>query len=268
MGDAPHPGPASDKTNPWKKGALWVTAAVLAAMLAAFGADAYRWIVDLFTPDGDPVRVDAVSIDIAEPGAAFANTRTLSNEELRGLNASDDFGAWAHEHGGVGIAEGQTIGFTLRGNRKHTVHIQGMKLVKKTCTAPLSGMFLHSPTAGDAGTRELSFNLDGPNRTVESGYFAKRAVTLKKDEQETFVITTPTMKQSCSFTIEAAILDQDKSTTLTIDDHGRPFAVTAGLPMKQYQTLYIGGVAACPPGGGWSRQDPRTFEEKGCATPS
>ncbi|MGW7369455.1 hypothetical protein ACWGI8_40070 [Streptomyces sp. NPDC054841] len=62
-------------------------------------------------------------------------------------------------------------------------------------------MLLNSPTAGDAGTRELSFNMDGPNRNVESAYFAKRAVTLKKDEQETFTITTPTTKQSCSFTI-------------------------------------------------------------------
>ncbi|MFD7975298.1 hypothetical protein [Streptomyces sp. NPDC059071] len=223
--------------------------------------------MDLVTPDGDPVRVDAVDIDIKEPGAVFANPRALSKEELRGLNASDDFGAWAHEHGAVGIDEAQTIGFTLRGNRKHTVRIQGMKLVKKTCTAPLSGMFLYSPQAGGAGNLELNFNLDGPNRTVESDYFAKRNVTLTKDEQETFVITTPTKTRSCTFTIEAAILDQDKNTTLTIDDNGRPFAVTARLDMKQYQILYVGGVAACPPNG-WSRQDPRTFEEKGCVIPS
>ncbi|MFD0267845.1 hypothetical protein ACFVGY_14860 [Streptomyces sp. NPDC127106] len=267
MGDAPPPGPASDKPKPWKKISLWVLAALTTALLAAFVTDAYRWIVDLVTPDGDPVRVDAVSVNIDEPGAAFAKARTLTNEELRALNASDDFGAWAHEHGGVGIAEAQTIAFTLRGNRKHTVRITGMKLVKKTCAAPLSGMFLNSPTAGDAGIRELSFDLDVPKDTVESSYFAKRRVTLKKDEQEDFILTTPTQKQFCSFTIEAAILDKDKNTTVTIDDHGRPFTVTAVLPREQYQTLYVGGVASCPPGR-WSRQNPKTFLQDGCADPS
>ncbi|WP_141746774.1 hypothetical protein [Streptomyces agglomeratus] len=57
-------------------------AAVLAALLAAFGGDLYNWVKGGVTPDGDPVRVDSVSVHIPpEPGAAFAGEFKATTED-------------------------------------------------------------------------------------------------------------------------------------------------------------------------------------------
>ena len=245
-----------------RKVVLWALAAVLGALLAAFGGDVYRWIKGV-GPKGDPVRIDSVSVHIPEqPGAAFAGEFTATAEDLKFLNDNyEKFGEWVNRNKGVGFAGSQNISFTLGGNRDHTVRVTGMKVVKEACSAPLTGTLFYSPTAGSEESRELSFDLDAPGPTVASNYFANRSITLGRGEQETFNIMTESKNQFCSFRIEAKILDQNKNSTLTIDDHGKPFTVTALLDEEarsQYQSLYVGGVAACPPGG-WTRQDPKRF---------
>ncbi|MFI1286527.1 hypothetical protein ACH4U5_38235 [Streptomyces sp. NPDC020858] len=238
---------------------------VLAALLTAFSGDLYQWIKGGVTPDGDPVLIDKVSVHIPpEPGAAFAGEFTATAEDLKVLNGDPaKFGEWVRRNKGVGFTDSQSISIILGGNRDHKVRVTGMSVVKDACRAPLAGTLFYSPTAGSADSRELSFDLDAPGSTVTSGYFAKRHITLGRGEQETFNIMTPSKNQFCSFRIQATILDGSKSSTLTIDDGGQPFTATAGLEdVGEYQYLYVGGVASCPPGG-WSRQPPKRFAAAG-----
>lgn len=256
--------PANDSSSkahtPWKL-ILSGLAAVLAALLAAFGGDVYKWIKGGVTPKGDPVQVDSVSVHIPpEPGAVFAGEVTATADDLKFLTDNPQkLGEWAHKKGGVGFSDSQSINITLRGNRDHKVRITGMNLVKESCSAPLTGTFFLSPTAGSSEYRALSFDLDSPGSTVASDYFAKKAITVGRGEQEAFTVMTPSKNQSCSFKIEATVLDEDEESKLTIDDNGRPFAVTAGLDDdSKYKALYVGGVGSCPPGG-WTRQDPKRY---------
>lgn len=254
-----------DGPRPVRKFLLWAAAAVLAAALAAFGGDVYEWLRDRLTPDGDPVRVDSVTVDISEPGAVFPATfQPNPGDPAWPGDNYQEFGEWAHENGGTGISEGTVVSFRLGGYRDRAVRITGMR-VEKECGEPLAGTLFYTPTAGDSGHRELALDLDrSEDFAVE--YFSARDVTLTRGEQETFDVPVTSKTYSCSFTIRASILEGDRRSTLVVDDGGKPFTVTPLLPLESYRALYIGGVLSggrCPEG--WSRQDPQTFEQTGCA---
>jgi hypothetical protein len=84
-----------------------------------------------------------------------------------------------------------------------------------------------------------------------SSYFDNKTVSLRRGEQEVFQIRTVTKRYYCQFKLRLTTVVGEKTAYQVVDDHGRPFRVTASLvanpgikyPYAAYKAVYLGGVA-------------------------
>ncbi|HUR03767.1 MAG TPA: hypothetical protein VM347_14580, partial [Nonomuraea sp.] len=68
-------------------------------------------------------------------------------------------------------------------------------------------------------------------------------------------------KHYCEFSIALDVLSNGKLISQSIDDHGKPFKVSAmNINHASYQKMYIGGVANPDPDHKWRSVDPQTYQ--------
>lgn len=148
------------------------------------------------------------------------------------------------------------------------MRIVGMKAVPR-CGPPLTGTLFESPSAGNEESVKIGLDLDKPDprgktliNDLEWGgdYFQQKTISLKRDEEITFQVIAKTQKHYCEFSIALDVLSNGKLIGQSIDDHGKPFKVSArNSDYSSYQKMYIGGVAN-PDDGKWRSVDPQTYQ--------
>ena len=211
-----------------------------------------------------PVKIDSVSYSPSGAyGFSFAFRRevALSSRELNSIigagNGEGNYESWARSHGGVDLSVSE-IKLVVEGNSTNLVRIINMQVVKQ-CQSPLAGTLFYSPPAAQDTSIKLGFNLDelvSVARTYRdtvfgSSYFDNKTVSLRRGEQEVFQIRAVTARYYCQFKLKLTTVVGGKTVYQIVDDHGRPFRVSASLvagpganhPYAAYKAAYLGGVA-------------------------
>ncbi|MEV0593817.1 hypothetical protein [Nonomuraea cavernae] len=208
----------------------------------------------------------------------FPHAMRLSDSELGRLNKmssySEEQHQWLRRKGAVHPID-TNIKIVVHGTRDRPVRIVDMKVVPR-CGAPLAGSLFESPTAGSEESVQLGFDLDENSpraRTIVNksqwggDYFQRKTISLKRDEEITFQVLARTLKHYCEFSLALEILDNGTLVRQAIDDHGKPFKVSAlrtrpdeyGTPATDYaayQEVYVGGLLNLENDGKWRREAP------------
>jgi hypothetical protein len=254
----------------WVAGvAATVVAAVLAAILVPYFTSVGKHVSASLNqpgqPGGPPVKIDLVTLEQGpNQSRVLPTSLVLSASQLSSLNSLSTSGVqnWFAGHGAV-TSDGVLIQLVLQGNRNNSVRIVNMQPLVR-CHAPLTGTLFYSPSAGADLNTQMLLNLDEPfapskyianvNGQASSGtnFFQHFTVSLKHNEQFTFLVNASTNKQYCAFTLKMTVLDGTHTVTETVSDNGKPFRVTAIYgqnslnqgAFSRYHELYVGGVAA------------------------
>lgn len=262
--------PRRRRVGKWVAGvAATVVAAVLAAILVPYftsvGNHVSASLNQSGQPGGPPVKIDLVTLEQGNNQSLVIPTPlALSASQLASLNSLSTSAAqnWFTSHGAV-ATEGVLIQLVLQGNRGNSVRVVNMQPVM-SCHAPLTGTLFYSPPAGADLDTQMIINLDDPSAPSRyianvngqasggTGFFQHFTVSLKQNEQFTFLVNAYTNTQYCTFTLKMAVLDGSRTLTETVSDNGKPFRVTAIYgqnsvsrdAFSHYQELYVGGVAA------------------------
>lgn len=225
-------------------------------------------------PAGPPVSVDLVQVEHTDLHNTwiFPQAVILSGDQLARLNAlpkdSDAQHRWFRQQGGVDPGS-VDLKIVVHGNADRPVRIVGMMAVPR-CGPPLTGTLFESPSAGSEDTIKIGLDLDetdprGKTLINDSewggDYFQQKTISLKRDEEIAFQVIAKTQKHYCEFSIALDVLSNGKLIGQSIDDHGKPFKVSArNIDYASYQKMYIGGVANPDPDGKWLSVDPQTYQ--------
>ncbi|MFJ4198348.1 hypothetical protein ACIP2Y_01745 [Streptomyces sviceus] len=250
--------------------------ALCSAIAATLVGFAIPPLVRFFKNRSDPVTatVQVHPIRNEESGLqyGFPEPLNLSASEIDDLNEMDrqKFLEWVQIHGGVQVGH-LRLTVTISGNRSQPVEVTGIH-VKKTCKEPLTGAYMLGLSGlGEGPVIGMAFDLKEPvpvahkyvNYEPSGNYFNEKKISLAPNEQQTLIITVSSDNKYCSFTFEMAVVDAGRVATVTIDDHGRPFALTPDLTNHDethlyaaYRDLYLGGVIT---GGDWVRENPAAY---------
>jgi hypothetical protein len=240
-------------------------------------------------PQRPPVIAEAVSHIQTLDEVSFVTLRpsVLSTAQLSALNSSatagnSEYEAWLLDHGAVPTGLG-VISVTIAGNSVTPVTITQMQILKH-CGQPLTGTLFYNPSnvGGPISVPTIYFDLDtavtmgayapppGSGKPAGGSFFAKEVIKLGLHEQQTLTIQVKTAMQYCTFTFQLKIATSSGQVTKTIDDNGRPFALTAanngpssGPPYSAYHVIYAGGKASTQHDGTFIRVDPERYDGTG-----
>jgi hypothetical protein len=171
----------------------------------------------------------------------------------------------------------------VTGNRGSLVRITDIRALAQ-CQAPLTGTLFFSPTAGSTYSAKIGFDLDKPNPfaqnvvddpaqeappTFTGTYFPDHEYDLAPGEPATFVLTARTTKHYCRYRYQFDLLVNGRPATQIVDDHGKPFEVTAQAYtysrarqqtfFTSYRALYVSPLVTNNRVTGWSPANPATF---------
>lgn len=294
---------APEKPKPWFKGlSAWTKTAIVGPVAAAVLGAAILKIVGLGdgggssagpTPDlhSPPVMINRLRIEHLPAEASMATGTVVraaevsrvnqENGNMRGdaFNEASDQRLRALGAANVNVA---TTTLAVTGNRKGLVRITDIRVLAQ-CQSPLTGTLFFAPTEGTSYTAKIGFDLDKPNPSAQNvigggdegspkfvgSYFLDHEYDLALGEPATFVLTARTTKYYCQYRYRFELLVNGKPTTQVVDDHGRPFAVTAeayefstarsGWTFSSYRALYVSPMLTNGQRTGWSAADPATY---------
>jgi hypothetical protein len=201
------------------------------------------------------------------------NTDALSEFNQTIYPNSAPFASWYVSHAGAAVDFG-IFDITLRGRQAGEVGISDIQITKQ-CRQPLSGTFFQGQSAGSGDTIKLGFDLDSPEGRAQemslSGdygleadgydYFDDQKIILAHNEAVVFTVGAYTHQHACTFTLQVIVATPRGSYSEMVDDHGKPFEVTAmaaprskDLPLSGYASSYAIGRD-----GEWGYVDPSTY---------
>jgi hypothetical protein len=139
---------------------------------------------------------------------------------------------------------GTSLHLLVQGSNSNGVTITGMhvRIVKRS--APLTGAYVFCQGAGSEAAMPINFNLNdrSPGALGAPGkpsFFANGSVVhLSNGEVYPFNVAATVSGTTVEWDIEASVIVNGQSTTITINDNGRPFETTTTLPLGQYGDLY------------------------------
>lgn len=161
---------------------------------------------------------------MAEPGAA---TATGFDQALR-------------EVGAVNL-ETLTLRTVFTSRRNQQINIIGIEPEIVARTAPWSGTLFSAPPQAGSPTMNMMFDMDrvrpqardavydDASATIKPGkpFFAQRTITLRDGKQQVVLVRAHTERHYVSFRLRVTYMLGDDPKTLTVDDDGRPFELTA-----------------------------------------
>ncbi|MCP2344516.1 hypothetical protein [Nonomuraea roseoviolacea] len=200
----------------------------------------------------------------------FPEGLKLTSADLSELNALPWWSAaeaeWFRRRGAVD-PNASVIKVVIRGNRNAPIRVVGMKAVPR-CRSPLAGMLFLSSMVGSTPNEAIEFDLDqaDPQAQLAHGdgtyaeFFQERTVSLRRGEDVTLQMTARSRTRYCEFVFAVDVLTDAGVVTQTIDDHGKPFKVTATLEAAAYNSLYVSGPAdPLDNPENWRPVDPKTY---------
>lgn len=148
------------------------------------------------------------------------------------------------------------------------------------CGPPATGTLFYSPGGGAPQMiAKVGFDLDKPapvarevdDETSRFGgdFFADHVQYVSRNDGYAYRVLVRAQKHFCTFHLEVDTTDGDRSQTIKVDDHGRPFRISGVLTepgeygvqdprWTAYQRLYVGGLLT-PGTRGWTPEDPRSY---------
>ncbi|MCU1408100.1 MAG: hypothetical protein JWM23_180 [Microbacteriaceae bacterium] len=234
---------------------LWLGGIVVAALGIALTnvlVPQFGKGINQITQSGDAVNVDDVSIwrigsQLALPSFSAGKVGTLNAQ------AWEEQEQWLVDHGAVDMGSTE-VRLALSGKRADGVRIVDISPVSDCSQPPYSGALFVSPAAGADTITRVKFDLDDPRPVAKTSnyvdgayrdepYFASNTMSLQQDEQQVFIVTATTQLHFCRFELELSVLDGGTMRTQMVDNHGRPFQVTAPLTdRRQWGQVFLGGV--------------------------
>jgi hypothetical protein len=212
------------------------------------------------TAPNAPARAEGVTPMTREPlyNEATGSVKPISGARLAELNSayrsgSPEAGQILASLGAAQIGSG-SADVTLVGNEKSTVTITGLQVVKH-CQEPLDGTLFSSSSSGLRPTLPVNFDLDRDG-SDNSNPFPGKVVTLAPGETFTLTVSAETSKFYCQFSFLMTVTGAYGTVSETIDDNGRPFALTAGMASGKYRIVYIGGVGSPDDNGNYASVNP------------
>lgn len=182
---------------------------------------------------------------------------------------------WFFDRGAYATAVDMQL--VLQNNRSHLVRILDMNVLK-ACQHPLTGTLFFSPDAGADANIRLGFNLSSPDTEAEAAtgwdtstwkpdYFDNYTVSVQPGAQQVFNVRAVVSNESCTFRIQATILDGEKTIYQIIGDGNQPFRITStaspfhntALNFSDYQAIYAGGIASPNLKEAFVRVNPNTY---------
>lgn len=214
--------------------------------------------------EGAPLAVTLVEVEPNLEGGGdhiLPKPVRLSSQELNELNRLEEKGevgeveSWFEEHGSAAINV-LRVKVVVEGTPESGVRITQVSARKK-CAPPYRGTLFHSLAGGaDDPVTRLGFDLDTPGGVsiaqkitdewdFAGPFFAEKTISLKRGEDRVLYLYARTNDHSCSFRFVIDALAHGTQHKIVIDDHGRPFKVTARLvdaagnpDLSQYTVAY------------------------------
>lgn len=242
----PHTGPPSRRGRFF----AWVTAALataLAAIVVAALNGAIGKVTQKVTEPSSPLQVDA-AVDRTSLSVVFPGIYAMPSEmqidagtggATQGVSKFEDFrrhwlaaGASHFDEAGLGI----TIRMLNRGQRR--ARVIGLEVVDLVRKPPLDGTLLHLPGQGGVDVFRIAFDLDEttpvPHGIDKQGqvlgsFFHRQELELSRGDRDTIWVPVLVSKYSTRFRLRLSYLAGDSRTPqhVTLDENGRPFALTA-----------------------------------------
>jgi hypothetical protein len=177
-----------------------------------------------------------------------------------------------------------TVRVTLTGHRNQQINIEDIRPLIVARSAPLSGSLLCVPSQGGAPTMNMLFDMDRPlpvahdvkfgnDDGTDSGgnsregigppFFGQRTITLQDNEQQVLLIRTVTRQHYVAFRLEATYMLGSQKKKAVIDDHGKPFQVSALVPTAAGATPVYRSIYAMRPDFSLGRTDPSALTKSG-----
>jgi hypothetical protein len=159
----------------------------------------------------------------------------------------------------------QLIQVVLHSDVKQVATIREIRVVKQ-CTEPFSGTELWNPAQGAIGNLGMGFNLDSQVSKAQfingrerfyGDYFAKKSIQLAPGESDTLSMFTLTTQHSCRFTFKLYTDYGSGQYVEPVNDNGKAFTASAGLPFRRFKVVYAGGDAGSH--GAYVRVNPKTY---------
>jgi hypothetical protein len=160
----------------------------------------------------------------------------------------------------------QLIQVVLHSAVQQVATVREIQVVKQ-CTAPFTGTELWNPAESAIDNISIGFNLDSDTSDAQfvnagnqfyGNYFAKKSIQLAPGESDTLSIFILTTRQFCRFSFRLYVDYGTHQRVETIDNEGRPFTASAGLPFSRFKVIYAGGDATA--NGSYVREDPKTYQ--------
>lgn len=160
----------------------------------------------------------------------------------------------------------QLIQAVLHSDAQQVATINEIQVVKQ-CSAPFTGTELWNPAEAGIDNISMGFNLDSDTPDAQfvdvsnrfyGNYFAKKSIQFAPGESDTLSIYVLTTRQSCRFSFKLHIDYGTRQYTETVDNGGKPFVASAGLPFNRFKVIYAGGNAT--ENGAYVREDPKVYQ--------
>jgi hypothetical protein len=265
------PSPGKRALKVLRKPISWFVALVGIAATAVVTSQAPQW----FNQVGDsPKRLDEVRVEpeirtvvakvfLDDEGRTMATARGYEpDEELRralrqqGAAANQDVLDRIGRAGGVRVGN-LSLRITLEGRRNQQIRITGIvpEIIQRS--EPLAGTLFDMPGQGGEASLRMLLNLDENRPVVRemakdsdplnlkygSPYFDANTISLKDTEQQVVILRVRAERFFVTFRLRVEYQIGGETTGMTIDDGGKPFAITAlhlgsGVGMLSYEHAF------------------------------
>ena len=180
-----------------------------------------------------PLDYDLVLGRDSNPNYVFPASSDPSNVPLDRLQGTmTNFSQWAMRQDGV-IAEDQAVRVVLRGREASPVIINGVAARIVSTQKPRSGWFNAWDGCGAAvETREIHIDLSqNPPSTSwydkDGSEMSPLTLQVNSTDHEVLDVFAHTAREEVQWVLEVSYTSAGKDGVLQIDDHGKPFVVTA-----------------------------------------
>lgn len=254
------PAPAQPSPTGWRT-LLTLPKALIATALTAAVAWGATEVATSFRDEAvarDPVTV-SVESNPAETGA-FAGLPVDARlpdgaEPITGPGTlCSGFRPWALQQGGAD-AGATRLQVVVQGRTPGQLLVSNARAVVVTREAPMAGIDLRCPPAGQAELRALSIDLDqrDPRARYVSAENREFGFTLGQGEIETFVVTATANQATYSWYLELTVVVGDESRTVRVDDAGQPFRTTTPVQGEPWEWDYESSWTRLTEGGTFVR---------------